>query len=190
MPLGDAPAPVDHAGDAGTLGVPRGGVQAPGQPQGDASAPAESARDAGTPGGRYIQAPGKPLVDAPATVGNLEPAETADIPQLDGADPDLDTLCDPHSGYVFNAVNCKHESDECQYRGSVIIPGYAKSDLDILNDYCKKACGNLNYGHIKENLNEQYKDTRICTNFRKWRKCPKHFHLPNKNCILKYMIAR
>ena len=31
----------------------------------------------------------KPLVDAPATLGDFEPA---DIPQLDGADPDLDTL--------------------------------------------------------------------------------------------------
>ena len=68
---------------------------------GDAPAPAEPARDAGTPGGREIQAPGKPPGDAPAPVGDLEPAETADIPQLDGADPDLDTLFDPHSGHVF-----------------------------------------------------------------------------------------
>ena len=72
----------------------------------------------GPPGGREIQAPGKPLVIAPAI----------------GRDPDLDTLCDPHSGHVFNAVNCKHESDQCQYIGSVIIPGYVKSDLDTCKD--------------------------------------------------------
>ena len=88
----------------------------------------------GPPGGREIQAPGKPLVIAPATLGDFESAETADISQLDRADPDLDTLCDPHSGHVFNAVNCKHESDKCQYIGSVIIPGYVKSDLDTCKD--------------------------------------------------------
>ena len=103
---------------------------------------AESASDAGTPGGRgEIQA----MVDAPATLGDFKPAETADISQLDGADPDLDTLCDPHSGHVFNAVNCKHESDQCQYRGRVIIPGYGENDLDVLNDYFMKAFENLNY---------------------------------------------
>ena len=73
-------------------------IQVPGQPQGDAPASAEPARDARTPGGQEIQAPGKPLGDALAPVGDLEPAKTADIPQLDGADPDLDTLFDPHSG--------------------------------------------------------------------------------------------
>ena len=51
-------------------------------------------------------------------------------------------------------------------------------------------CGKLNYGHIQESIKEQFKNTQICTNFRKWRKCPKHFHLPTKNCILRYMIAR
>ena len=133
MPLGYALAPVDPAGDAGTLGVPNGEVQSPGKLQGDAQAPAESARDAGTPGGRHIQASCQPLVDAPATVGDFEPAETADIPQLDGAEPGLDTLCDPHSGHVFNAVNCKHESNKCQYRRRVID-------------------NPMNYGHIKEIL--------------------------------------
>ena len=62
-------------------------------------------------------------------MGDFEPAETADIPQLDGVDPYLDTLCEPHSGHVFNAVDCKHESDKCQYRGNVIIPGYVKRDF-------------------------------------------------------------
>ena len=80
------------------------------------------------------------LVDAPATVRDFEPAETAVIPHLDGADPDLDNPCNPHgSGHVCSMLNCKHESDKCQYRGRVIIPGYLKSDLDILNDYCMKA---------------------------------------------------
>jgi hypothetical protein len=88
----------------------------------------------------------------------LEPAKTADIPQLDGADPDLDTLFDPHSGHVFNAVNCKKESEKCQYRGRVIIPGYEKSDLHNLNDYCMNVCGNLNYGHIEESIKEQFKN--------------------------------
>ena len=124
----------------------------------------------------------KPLAihwQMPGNCGKLPTCQDCRHPQLDGADPDLDNL-----------MNCKHESDKCQYRGSVIIPGYAKSDIDILNDYCMKACRNLNYGHIKENLNKQFKDSRIYTNFRKWRKCPKYFHLPNKNCILKYVIAR
>ena len=144
-------------------------------------------RDAGTPRGREIQYPGKPLGDAPAPVRDFEPAETANIPQLDGADPDLDTLCDPHSGHFFNAENCKKESEKCQYRGTLIIPGYIKSDLHNLNDYCMKVCANLNYGHIQESLNEQFKYTQIYTNFRKWRKCPKHFHLSTKNYILRYI---
>ena len=124
----------------------------------------------------------------------VEPAgaESDDIPQQDGADPDPDNVCDPHSGYVFNAVICKNETEECQYRGKEIIPGYESSDLDKINDYCMKVCKNLNsaYGHIEESLHEKFKDTKICKNFRKWRRCPQHFHLPTDNCILKYMIVR
>ena len=55
---------------------------------------------------------------------------------------------------VFNAVNCKKESEKCQFRGRVIIPGYIKSDLHNLNYYCMNVCGDLNYGHIQESLNE------------------------------------
>ena len=127
------------------------------------------------------------LGDAPAPVDPAG-AESADIPQLEGADPGPDNVCDPHSGYVFNAVNCKNETEECQYRD----PRLCKNDLDKINNYCMKVCKNLNsvYGHIEESLHEKFKEPKICTNFRKWRKCPQHFHLPTENCILKYMIVR
>ena len=112
-------------------------------------------------------------VNAAETDMPVDPAgaESTDIPQLDGADPDPDNVCDPHSGYVFNAVNCKN---------------------DKINDYCIKVCKYLNSanGNIEESLHEKYKDTKICSNFRKWRKCPQHFSLPTENCILKYMIVR
>ena len=65
---------------------------------------------------------------------------------------------------------------------SGIIPGYESSDLVKINDYWMKVCKNLDYGHIKNSRHEQFKDTQICTNFRKWRKC--HFHLPTENWML------
>ena len=73
------------------------------------------------------------LSDALAPV-DLAGAESANIPQLDWVDPDPDNVCDPHSVHAFNAVNCKNETEECQYRGKEIIPGYESSDLDKLND--------------------------------------------------------
>ena len=33
-------------------------------------------------------------------------------------------------------------------------------------------------------------DSKICTNFRKWRKCPKHVLLPTKDCFLSYLLPR
>ena len=74
----------------------------------------------------------------------------------------------------FNAVNWRNESG--------IIPGYESSDLVKINDYWMKVCKNLDYGHIKNSRHEQFKDTQICTNCRKWRKC--HFHLPTENLML------
>ena len=87
----------------------RGEIRAPGKPLGDAPAPVYSASDAGTPGGPQGESPGMILGGAPAPVDPAV-AESADIPQLDGADPDPDNVCGPHSGYVFNAVICKHET--------------------------------------------------------------------------------
>ena len=51
-------------------------------------------------------------------------------------------------------------------------------------------CGNLNYGHIQESIKEQFKNTQICTNFREWRKCPKHFHLPTDYYFTNSIIKR
>ena len=53
-----------------------------------------------------------------------------------------------------------------------------------------KLCGNeiydnLNYGIVKASDYENFKDAKICTNYREWRKCPKHDHLPTKDCILR-----
>ena len=53
---------------------------------------AEPARDAGTPGGREIRA----MVGAPATLGDFNPAENADIPQLVEQTP-ISTLSVIHS---------------------------------------------------------------------------------------------
>ena len=62
---------------------------------------------------------------------------------------------------VFNSIICKNAQDVCS------------------SDVCSnEVCNFLNYGSVR---NEKFKDAKICTNYREWRKCPKHDHLPTNN---------
>ena len=36
---------------------------------------------------------------------------------------------------------------------------------------------------------EQFKVSKICTKFLKWGKCPKHVHLPTKDCFLRSLFV-
>jgi len=71
---------------------------------------------------------------------------------------------------VFNSIICKNAQDVCS------------------SDVCSnEVCNFLNYGSVR---NEKFKDAKICTNYREWRKCPKHDHLPTNDCILSYLLPR
>ena len=65
----------------------------------------------------------------------------------------------------------------------VFISIIGKNAQDVCSsDGCRhKMCIFLNYGFVRH---EQFKDARICTNYRECRKCPKH------NCILSYSLPR
>ena len=118
-------------------------------------------------------------------VNHFPPSPTP-IPQLDGdapeqddpesdnpgpdlnRDPDLDTDLNADDDDVFNSINCKNANELCG----------------------NEMCDSLNYGIVKASDYEDLKDAKICTNYREWRKCPKHVHLPTKDCILRYLFPR
>ena len=43
---------------------------------------------------------------------------------------------------------------------------------------------------LKASEYEDFKYAKLCTNYREWRKYPKHDHLPTKNCNLRFLFPR
>ena len=114
------------------------------------------------------------LLPSPTHIPQLDgDAPEQDDPGPDNPEPTLNHDPDLDPDPVFNSITCKNAREQC-------------SDT---------MCNFLNYEFTPSSVSlfspaslKQSKDSKICTNFRKWRKCPKHVHLPTKDFFLSYLI--